>query len=79
MATLFALSMVGTFAAIQVNKNGIEFGKKVGRCEIACALFMGDFVALDGDSCQCEMATGFLITIPIDPDFFEISSEKFLK
>tara|TARA_R100001082_G_C4219188_1_gene98457 strand:+ start:173 stop:445 length:273 start_codon:yes stop_codon:yes gene_type:complete len=73
MATLLALSIVGTFAAIQVNKSGIEFGKQVGRCEITCALFMGDFIALDGEGCQCELASGFTVTIPLDPDFFEIS------
>ena len=73
MTTLFVLSMVGTFAAIQVHKSAIEVGKHVGRCEITCALFMGDFVALDGDGCQCELAAGFIVTIPLDPDFFEIS------
>jgi len=73
MTTLFVLSMVGTFAAIQVHKNGIEFGKQIGRCEITCALFMGDFLALDDDGCQCELATGFVVTIPLEPDFFEIS------
>ena len=34
---------------------------------------MGDFIALDGEGCQCELATGFTVTIPLDPDFFEIS------
>jgi len=73
MTTLFALSLVGTFAAIQVHKNGIEFGKKVGRCEVTCALFIGDFIALDDDGCQCELAAGFVVTVPIDPDYFENS------
>tara|TARA_R100000005_G_scaffold72791_1_gene40113 strand:+ start:1261 stop:1536 length:276 start_codon:yes stop_codon:yes gene_type:complete len=73
MTTLFVLSMVGTFAALQVYKNGIDLGKQVGRCEITCVLFMGDFIALDGEGCQCELATGFTVTIPLDPDFFEIS------
>ena len=73
IATLFVLSMVGTFAAMEVHKDGIEVGKHVGRCEVTCALFMGDFVAYDDDGCQCELAHGFLITVPIDPDYFEIS------
>ena len=73
ITTLFVLSMVGTFAAMEVHKNGIEVGKHVGRCEVTCALFMGDFVAYDDDGCQCELAHGFLITVPIDPDYFEIS------
>ena len=30
-------------------------------------------IALDGDGCQCELAAGFIVTIPLDPDFFEIS------
>ena len=73
MATLLVLSMVSTFAAIQVHKNGIDLGKQVGRCEITCALFMGDFIALDVEGCQCELASGFTVTIPLDPDFFEIT------
>ena len=51
----------------------MDLGKQVGRCEITCVLFMGDFIALDGEGCQCELATGFTVTIPLDPDFFEIS------
>ena len=52
MATLFVLSMVGTFAAIHVHKDGIEFVN---------------------DGCQCELAAGFIVTVPIDPDYFENS------
>ena len=73
MATLLVLSMVSTFAAIQVHINGIDLGKQVGRCEVTCALFIGDFIALDDDGCQCELETGFTVTIPIDPDFFQNS------
>ena len=73
MTTLFVLSMVGTFAAIQVHKSGIEVGKHVGRCEITCALFMGDFIAYDDEGCQCELAHGFIITVQINPNYFENS------
>ena len=73
MTTMFVLSLVGTFAAMEVYKNGIDLGKQVGRCEITCALFIGDFIALDDDGCQCELETGFTVTIPIDPDFFQNS------
>ena len=47
MATLFVLSAISTFAAFQVHKSGFEVGKHVGRCEITCAIFMGDFIAYD--------------------------------
>ena len=65
------LSAVGTFAAINVHKDGIEIGKKVGRCEMVCVIMQGDFVALDNDGCQCEFFDGFTFTIPVDPDYFE--------
>ena len=73
MAPLFVLSTVSTFAAFQVHKNGVDLGKQVGRCEIACALFISDFIAIDDDGCQCEMAAGFIVTVPMNPDYFENS------
>jgi len=39
MTTLFALSLIGTFAAMQVHKNGIELGKKLGDVK-SLALFL---------------------------------------
>ena len=66
-----ALSALGTYAAIEVHKDGIEVGKKVGRCEMVCVIMQCDFVALDGDGCQCEFFDGFHFTIPVDPDYFE--------
>ena len=68
---MFTLSLIGTYAALEVHKDGIEIGKQVGRCQITCAIFMGDFIALDNDGCQCELAAGFVVTVPIDPDYFE--------
>ena len=65
------LSAVGTYAALEVHKDGIEIGKKVGRCEMVCVIMQGDFVALDNDGCQCEFFDGFTFTIPVDPDYFE--------
>ena len=47
------LSAVGTYAALEVHKDGIEIGKKVGRCEMVCVIMQGDFIALDDDGCQC--------------------------
>jgi hypothetical protein len=73
MAIMFALSLIGTYAALEVHKDGIEIGKQVGRCQVTCAIFMGDFIALDNDGCQCELAAGFVVTVPIDPDYFENS------
>ena len=65
------LSALGTYAALEVHKDGIEVGKKVGRCEMVCVIMQGDFVALDNDGCQCEFFDGFTFTIPVDPDYFE--------
>ena len=70
---MFTLSLIGTYAALEVHKDGIEIGKQVGRCQVTCAIFMGDFIALDNNGCQCELAAGFVVTVPIDPDYFENS------
>ena len=70
-ALIAVLSALGTYAALEVHKDGIEVGKKVGRCEMVCVIMQGDFVALDGDGCQCEFFDGFHFTIPVDPDYFE--------
>ena len=70
-AVIAALSALGTYAALEVHKDGIEVRKKVGRCEMVCVIMQGDFVALDDDGCQCEFFDGFTFTIPVDPDYFE--------
>ena len=68
---LAGLSALGTYAALEVHNDGIEIGKKVGRCEMVCVIMQGDFIALDEDGCQCEFFDGFTFTIPVDPDYFE--------
>ena len=70
-AIVAALSALGTYAALEVHKDGIEVGKQVGRCEMVCVIMQGDFIALDDDGCQCEFFDGFTFTIPVDPDYFE--------
>jgi len=70
-ALIAVLSALGTYAALEVHKDGIEVGKQVGRCEMVCVIMNGDFIALDGDGCQCEFFDGFTFTIPVDPDYFE--------
>ena len=65
------LSALGTYAALEVHKDGIEVGKQVGRCEMVCVIMKGDFVAFDDDGCQCEFFDGFTFTIPVDPSYFE--------
>ena len=65
------VSAAGTYAALEVHKDGIEVGKKVGRCEMVCVIMQGDFIAYDDDGCQCEFFDGFTFTIPVDPDYFE--------
>tara|TARA_A100001515_G_C4590640_1_gene215848 strand:+ start:4504 stop:4761 length:258 start_codon:yes stop_codon:yes gene_type:complete len=65
------LSAVGTYAALEVHKDGIEVGKTVGRCEMVCILFDADFIAYGDDGCQCELYDGFTFTIPVDPDYFQ--------
>ena len=70
-AFIAVLSALGTFAALEVHKDGVEVGKQVGRCEMVCVIMKGDFVAFDDDGCQCEFFDGFTFTIPVDPDYFE--------
>ena len=70
-ALIAVLSALGTYAALEVHKDGIEVGKKVGRCEMVCVIMQGDFIAYDDDGCQCEFFDGFTFTIPVDPDYFE--------
>tara|TARA_B100000941_G_C28491218_1_gene548045 strand:- start:119 stop:376 length:258 start_codon:yes stop_codon:yes gene_type:complete len=70
-ALIAVLSALGTFAALEVHKDGVEVGKQVGRCEMVCVIMKGDFVAFDDDGCQCEFFDGFTFTIPVDPDYFE--------
>jgi hypothetical protein len=64
--TLFSLSLVGTFLAMLVLKQGVEVGRKVGHCEVACSV-MGDGEA----RCQCEYDSGWIMTIPMDHGFFD--------
>ena len=70
-ALIAVLSALGTFAALEVHKDGVEVGKQVGRCEMVCVIMKGDFVAFDDDGCQCEFFDGFTFTIPVDPSYFE--------
>ena len=70
-ALIAVLSALGTYAALEVHKDGIEVGKQVGRCEMVCVIMKGDFVAFDDDGCQCEFFDGFTFTIPVDPSYFE--------
>ena len=70
-ALIAVLSALGTYAAHEVHKDGIEVGKKVGRCEMVCGIMQGDFIAYDDDGGQCEFFDGFTFTIPVDPDYFE--------
>ena len=70
--TLFSLSLVGTFLAMTVLKQGVEVGRKVGHCEVACSVVGAQFTALDGESrCQCEYYSGWVMTIPMDHGFFD--------
>ena len=70
--TLFSLSLVGTFLAMTVLKQGVEVGRKVGHCEVACSVVGAQFTALDGESrCQCEYYSGWVMSIPMDHGFFD--------
>jgi hypothetical protein len=62
MLILASLSGIGAYSAVRVHQNGIEFGKQVGRCEMVCAIYEADFVALN-EGCQCETAWNFVFTI----------------
>jgi len=70
--TLFSLSLVGTFLAMTVLKQGVEVGRKVGHCEVACSVVGAQFTSLDGEArCQCEYGNGWVMTIPMDHGFFD--------
>ena len=70
--TLFSLSLVGTFLAMLVLKQGVEVGRKVGHCEVACSVMGAQFTSLDGEArCQCEYDSGWIMTIPMDHSFFD--------
>ena len=81
--TLFGLSLVGTFLAMTVLKQGVEVGRKVGHCEVACSVVGAQFTSLDGEArCQCEYGNGWVMTIPIDHGFFdyeEIETDEILE
>ena len=70
--TLFSLSLVGTFLTMLVLKQGVEVGRKVGHCEVACSVMGAQFTSLDGEArCQCEYDSGWIMTIPMDHGFFD--------
>ena len=81
--TLFSLSLVGTFLAMLVLKQGVEVGRKVGHCEVACSVMGAQFTSLDGEErCQCEYGNGWVMTIPMDHGFFdyeEIETDEILE
>ena len=81
--TLFSLSLVGTFLAMLVLKQGVEVGRKVGHCEVACSVMGAQFTSLDGEArCQCEYDSGWIMTIPMDHGFFdyeEIETDEILE
>lgn len=70
--TICALATVGTILAITVLKQGVEVGRKVGHCEVACSVMGAQFTALDGEAkCQCQYSSGWVMTIPMDHGFFD--------
>lgn len=71
LALVVVLSALGTLAVLKVHIAGIEVGRLIGHCEVACSVLGADFVALDtNSSCQCEAEYGFLINIPMKHDYF---------
>ena len=81
--TLFGLSLVGTFLAMLVFKQGADMGRKVGHCEVACSITDAQFIALDGEArCQCQYGSGWVTSISIDHGFFdyeEIETDEILE
>jgi hypothetical protein len=69
---LFSLSLVGTFLVISVLKQGVEIGRIVGHCEVACSVMGAQFTSLDGEAkCQCQYGSGWVMSIPMDHGFFD--------
>lgn len=52
---------IGFACIVFVYFSGLEMGKYVGRCELACEKSGGVFLSVDDDniSCQCQ-STGFI-------------------
>ena len=80
---LFSLSLVGAFLAINVLKQGVEVGRTVGHCEVACSIMGAQFTSLDGEAkCQCQYGSGWVMSIPMDHGFFdyeEIETDEILE
>jgi len=73
---VLALVSMGVFAVMYVLEQGIEVGKKVGHCEVACSIVRGAFISMDGEAaCQCQLPNGWIMSIPIDHDFFDSEDE----
>ena len=83
--TLFsaALVAVGFFAAMYVLGRGVEIGRVVGHCEVACSIMGAQFTSLDGETkCQCQYGSGWVMSIPMDHGFFdyeEIETDEILE
>ena len=71
-AVMLLLAIIGGFLAITTYKDGFEFGRIVGHCEVACSVLGADFSGFEYEgTCQCEQAGGFILTIPVDHSFFD--------
>jgi len=73
---ILTLASLGVFAVMYVLKQGIEVGKKVGHCEVACSIVRGAFTSIDGvAACQCQLPSGWIMSIPMNHEFFDSENE----
>ena len=69
---MLILTAGGSLLAVATYKEGFEFGRIVGHCEVACSVLGADFSGFEYEgTCQCEQAGGFILTIPVDHSFFD--------
>jgi len=68
---LALLVAAGSLSALTTYHKGFEFGRIVGHCELACSAMASNFSGFEYEgTCQCESASGYIFTLPIDHSFF---------
>ena len=71
--TLACLVAVGTLLSYAVLNRGMEIGRMVGHCEVACSVLEAEFTGMEykyDSACQCVSMQGFVFSIPLDHDYF---------
>ena len=69
IATISILSFLGTLSIVFTYNKGVNLGKEIGKCEVACLVSNGKFIALLEDNyCQCVSKGGIKWIYAVKPD-----------